>query len=47
MESKLSIGGSGIMCAIAVIEVRAVQRRELESIVARPSEGGDWSDAHA
>ena len=39
MESKLGVGGSGIMSAIAVIEVSLQERRELERIVARRSEG--------
>jgi transposase len=39
MESKLGVDGSGIMSAIAVIEVSPQERRELERIVARRSEG--------
>jgi transposase len=39
MESKLSVRGWGIMSSIAVVKVSAQQRRELESIVARRTEG--------
>src|SRR5579863_6003597 len=39
MESTAYVVGSGIMPATSVIEISAAQRLELESIVARPSEG--------
>src|SRR5271166_2472520 len=39
MESNLKVGGWGIMSAATVVKVSAQQRRELDRIVSRPSEG--------